>query len=216
MESVHYLKKMVAGAPNIRPPWFFDTTEQGEGLNDVGTHLVDLVQWTLFPEQAIDYRPDIQVLAAQQLGDQRFENRISHASRTRPGFRRVLAQVMDGRFDYFCNTLVSYTLRGVHTTLNVIWDWEPAPGSAIRTTRSTGGRAPGSRFGRRGRQAASRALRRPEPSAETQRQVLAAVRTASRRLQQDFAGVAVEERGGEFTSPSPTRSALVTKRTSPK
>ena len=56
MESVHYLMKMVAGAPNIRPPWFFDTAEQGEGFTDIGTHLVDLVQWTLFPDQAIDYR----------------------------------------------------------------------------------------------------------------------------------------------------------------
>ena len=52
MESVHHLMKVVAGAPNIRPTWFFDTTEQGEGLNDIGTHLVDLVQWTLFPEPA--------------------------------------------------------------------------------------------------------------------------------------------------------------------
>ena len=32
MESVHYLLKMVAGAPNIRPAWFFDNTQQGEGL----------------------------------------------------------------------------------------------------------------------------------------------------------------------------------------
>src|SRR4029453_13549042 len=28
MESVHYLKKMVAGVPLVRPPWFFDTLEQ--------------------------------------------------------------------------------------------------------------------------------------------------------------------------------------------
>ena len=56
MESVHYLMKTVAGAPNIRPAWFFDTAEQGEGLNDIGTHLVDLVQWTLVPDQAIDYQ----------------------------------------------------------------------------------------------------------------------------------------------------------------
>src|ERR1700730_8326252 len=66
MESVHYLKKVVAGAPNIRPPWFFDTAEQGEGFNDIGTHLVDLVQWTLFPEQPVDYRVDVRVLAAQR------------------------------------------------------------------------------------------------------------------------------------------------------
>jgi hypothetical protein len=31
MESVHYLLKLVAGAPNIRPAWFFDNTQQGEG-----------------------------------------------------------------------------------------------------------------------------------------------------------------------------------------
>src|SRR5262249_113588 len=66
MESVHYLKKVVAGAPNIRPAWFFDTAEQGEGLNDVGTHLVDLVHWTLFPDQPIDYKADIRVLSAQR------------------------------------------------------------------------------------------------------------------------------------------------------
>ena len=66
MESIHHLMKVVAGAPNIRPAWFFDTAQQGEGLNDIGTHLVDLVQWTLFPEQAIDYKADIQVLSAQR------------------------------------------------------------------------------------------------------------------------------------------------------
>ena len=65
MESVHYLKKIVAGVPNIRPSWFFDNSEQGEGLNDVGTHLVDLVQWTLFPNQSLN-RSDVEVIAAQR------------------------------------------------------------------------------------------------------------------------------------------------------
>ena len=61
MESVHYLLKMVAGAPLRRPAWFFDVGQQGEGLSDVGTHLVDLVPWVLFPDQAIDYRAAIQM-----------------------------------------------------------------------------------------------------------------------------------------------------------
>ena len=37
MESVHHLMKVVAGAPNIRPTWFFDTLEQGEAASDVGS-----------------------------------------------------------------------------------------------------------------------------------------------------------------------------------
>lgn len=129
MESVHHLMKVVAGAPNIRPWWFFDIEQQGEGLNDIGTHLVDLVQWTLFPQQAVDYRADIRVLAAQ-----RWPTMIAEAE-----FRRVTggagfpgeltARVRDGQLEYFCNTLVTYAIRGIHTRLNVIWDWEAPEGS---------------------------------------------------------------------------------------
>jgi predicted dehydrogenase len=129
MESVHFLKKIVAGAPNIRPPWFFDTAEQGEGFNDIGTHLVDLVQWTLFPTQTMDYRSDVRVLAAQRwptvISEQDFQSVTNQ-----PRFpESLLASVKEGKLEYYCNTLVSYTLRGIHTKLNVIWDWEPPAGS---------------------------------------------------------------------------------------
>jgi hypothetical protein len=139
MESVHHLMKVVSGAPNIRPAWFFDTAEQGEGLNDIGTHLVDLVQWTLFPDQSIDHSQDVRVLSGQ-----RWPTTISEAD-----FRRVTGQtafpnalsahVKDGTLEYFCNTLVTYRLRGTHVTLNVIWDWEaPAGGSDTHFARYRG------------------------------------------------------------------------------
>ena len=51
-KSIHHLMKLVAGTPLRRPAWFFDVDETGEGLADVGTHVVDLVQWTAFPEQS--------------------------------------------------------------------------------------------------------------------------------------------------------------------
>ncbi len=99
MESVHHLMKVVSGAPNIRPTWFFDTNEQGEGLNDIGTHLVDLVQWTLFPDRAIDHRADVRVLAAQ-----RWPTSIPEADFKRvtnaPKFPDSLAgSVKDGRLE---------------------------------------------------------------------------------------------------------------------
>ena len=132
MESIHYLMKVVSGAPNIRPTWFFDTTEQGEGLNDIGTHLVDLAQWTLFPGQPIDYRTDVEVLDAQ-----RWATRIPEADFKRvtasAGFPAALApNVKDGVLDYYCNTLVRYTVRDVNIGLNIIWDWEAEPGSGDR------------------------------------------------------------------------------------
>ena len=50
MESVHYFYKFVSGKALTRPAWFFDPAQQGDAIADVGTHLVDLVQWNVFPE----------------------------------------------------------------------------------------------------------------------------------------------------------------------
>jgi predicted dehydrogenase len=127
MESVHHLKKVVAGAPNMRPAWFFDTAEQGEGVNDIGTHLVDLVQWTLYPEQALDAKKDFQLVAAQRWPTPipLSEFRTVTASDFPESIR---ARVKDDVLEYFCNSLVTYKLRGNAVKLSVIWDWQAAHG----------------------------------------------------------------------------------------
>jgi predicted dehydrogenase len=132
MESIHHLMKMVAGAPNIRPAWFFDTQEQGEGMNDTGTHLVDLVQWTLFPNQAIDYKTELKVLTAQQWPTVIPEADFKRVTGTAGFPPELRGKVANGSLQYDCNTLVSYTVRGVHVTLNAIWDWEAPPGALDR------------------------------------------------------------------------------------
>lgn len=129
MDSMHYLMKLVAGVPNRRPPWFFDVREQGEGLTDVGTHLVDLVPWVLFPGQALEPR-DVAVLAAK-----RWPTVLSradfHQVTGETDFPAELAPVVrDDRLDYFCNTLVSYTVRGVHVRLDVRWDFRATTAGA--------------------------------------------------------------------------------------
>jgi predicted dehydrogenase len=197
MESVHHLMKVVSGAPNIRPTWFFDTNEQGEGLNDIGTHLVDLVQWTLSPGRPIDYRTDVRVLAAHRwptLIPEADFKRVTNA----PGFPDSLApSVKDGRLEYFCNTLVSYTLRGIHAKLNVIWDWEAPPGSG--DTHFAFYR--GTRAKVEVRQTkADKYL--PElyviPATPALKpEVLAAVQAKIKAVQAQFPGVTVEDRGHE-------------------
>jgi len=118
MESVHHILKLVAGVPNLRPAWFFDIHDQGEALSDVGTHLVDLVQWTLFPEDAVDYRTDIQTIRAS-----RWPTPITAAQ-----FRQVTGEPGED-LDYYCNTRVSYALRGVHIRLDVLWRWQAPAGT---------------------------------------------------------------------------------------
>ena len=122
-ESLHYLLKEVGGVPNLRPPWFFDIAEQGEGLTDVGTHLADIVQWVLFPDQAVNYRTDIEVLRAK-----RWPTTLTLAE-----FQRVTGEkefpvtltpaLKGGQLDYFCNNTADYTLRGIHIRLQPTWDF---------------------------------------------------------------------------------------------
>lgn len=142
MESIHHIMKQVAGVASLRPLSFFDIEEQGEGLSDVGTHLVDLAQWTLFPNQAIDYRTQIEMLAAKRwptvLTPAEF-TRVTGVSEIPATLRRWATP--EG-FAYYCNNLISYKLRGVHVKLNVLWNYEAPPGAGdvyeavFRGTRS--------------------------------------------------------------------------------
>lgn len=65
-ESVHHFFKYVSGNPLTRPAWFFDTAQQGEGLVDISTHLVDLVQWECYPETKLNYQTDAHVMEAKR------------------------------------------------------------------------------------------------------------------------------------------------------
>jgi predicted dehydrogenase len=141
-KSIHHVMKVVMGVPLRRPAWFFDIAEYGEGLADVGTHVVDLVQWTLLPDQSIDYHRDIEVL----------EGRRWPLTLSREQFQRVTGQsdfpaalnahVHDGKLDYYCNNAVHYTLRGVHVKMDIVWNWEAPTGAgdvyeaAFRGTRA--------------------------------------------------------------------------------
>jgi predicted dehydrogenase len=138
--SVHHLMKVVAGVPLRRPVWFFDVSEYGDGLADVGTHVVDLVQWTAFPRDSIDYKKDVRIRNAR-----RWPTVISKSDFERatgePQFPASLAaHVKDGKLDYDCNNAVHYTLRGAHIALDIRWNWESADGdiyeASFRGTKS--------------------------------------------------------------------------------
>ncbi|MEO8753307.1 MAG: putative oxidoreductase C-terminal domain-containing protein [Casimicrobiaceae bacterium] len=129
-ESVHHFSKLVSGTPIKRPAWFFDTAQQGEGLVDITTHLVDLVQWECFPGESIDYRQDIEVLGAQ-----RWPTSISPAQFAQvtqldqvPEFLRKDLQP-DGSLHTYANGEIDYTLKGVHAKVSVIWNFEAPAGA---------------------------------------------------------------------------------------
>jgi predicted dehydrogenase len=119
MTSVHHLMKQVAGVPNTRPAWYFDVTEQGDALADIGTHLVDRIHNTLFPGEALDYRADIAIGAVE-----RWSTTVTAAQ-----FRQVTGETLaTDNLDYPCNARLGYAVRGVHVGLDLRWNWEAEPG----------------------------------------------------------------------------------------
>jgi predicted dehydrogenase len=129
MESVHYFLKEVAGVPMLRPAWFFDTRQQGEGLADVGTHLVDLVQWTLFPDQAIDYRRDLAMQSGSHWPTVLTLAQFQRVTGEKAFPASVQSALRDGALECFANNRVIYRLRGVFVQLDIRWDFEAAPGA---------------------------------------------------------------------------------------
>jgi predicted dehydrogenase len=130
MESVHHFFKEVAGKPLIRPAWFFDVRQQGEAVPDVGTHLVDLVQWQCFPDQALDWRKDVKVQKAK-----RWPTRM-----TQDQFRKVTGLTeypdflkgdvgSDNVLNVYQNGDVEYALKGVHVKVTALWNFEAPPGT---------------------------------------------------------------------------------------
>ncbi len=124
LESVHFLKKSVAGSPLKRPLWWFDVAQAGPALGDVGTHLADLAMWLLFPEQAIDARRDLHIHDATiwptPLDRDPFAA-LTGSPDFPPGF-------VDDLLLYFGNGTVSYSLRGVWVRLTVMWELESTDG----------------------------------------------------------------------------------------
>jgi predicted dehydrogenase len=192
LSNVHQLLKRVAGAPNRRPPWYFDITEQGEALADTGTHLVDRVHETLFPEEALDYRTDIRLHAASRwptvISAAQFREVTGEA-----GWPDYLAPWLKGdMLEYFSNGRLHYEIRGIHVGLECRWDWQTEAGDDTHSACYRGSHA---RLElRQGKPEGYRAQLYVVPEAD----IAGALGRRIAAAQEAFPGVALDRRDGEW------------------
>jgi predicted dehydrogenase len=128
-ESVHHFFKYISGEPLVRPSWFFDVNQQGEGMVDVTTHLVDLVQWSCFPNVSLDYRKDINVLSTKRTATKMTASQFKLVTKsdTYPDFLKK--DVTDSTLNVFSNGELNYTLKGIHAKVSVIWNFQAPEGT---------------------------------------------------------------------------------------
>ncbi len=141
-ESKHHFFKNVSGKPLKRPDWFFDVEQQGAGIVDVGTHLVDQIQWSCFPNVKLDYQKDVILISSK----------ISATSLTLDQFYAVTGSavfpafpdtaISDSLLHVYSNGVINYKLKGIHARVGVHWDFQAAAGEGdTHYSRMRGSRA---------------------------------------------------------------------------
>lgn len=126
-ESVHHFSKIVSGSLLIRPAWFFDVEQQGEGVVDVTTHLVDLVQWECFPEVVLT-KEDVKMISARRwptlISKEEFKGVTGLEDF--PGY--LSKDIKEGRLNVYANGEMIYRLKGKWAKVSVEWRYKAPEG----------------------------------------------------------------------------------------
>lgn len=128
-ESVHHFYKFVSGNVLVRPQWFMDVKQQGEGLVDVMTHLVDLVQWECFPDQIIDTN-QIQIHRSLRWPTKMSLNQFNTITKSN-GFPDYLKSSLasDTVLNVYSNGEIIFKINDVYAKTSVIWNYQAPEGT---------------------------------------------------------------------------------------
>ena len=128
-ESVHHFFKYVAGKPLIRPAWFFDTEQQGEGMVDVTTHLIDLVHWECFPDKIIT-KDQIEIISAKRWPEALSTSEFSKVTGS-DNIPSYLSKDVDenGNLSVYANGEINYKVNGIHARVSVQWKYQAEEGT---------------------------------------------------------------------------------------
>lgn len=127
-ESVHHFYKYVSGSVLTRPAWFMDVTQQGEGIVDVTTHLVDLIQWECFPEQVID-TADVKIISARRWPTNMTRSQFKAITKLDDFPSYLQKDVRDSVLSVYCNGEINYQIRGINAKVSVIWAYQAPEGA---------------------------------------------------------------------------------------
>jgi predicted dehydrogenase len=196
-ESVHHFSKIVAGAPLRRPQWFFDVRQEGEGVVDVMTHLVDLVQWEAFPEKILN-KSDAVVTSARRWATPITPAQFKEVTGADSFPAYLRDDVKDGVLQAFHNGEINYRLRGVHAKTSVKWNFE-APAGTGDTHYSIMRGTKADLIIRQG------AAQKFKPMLYVERGEAKALETAIAALQPKYPGVGLEREGNVWRVTVPAK-----------
>lgn len=128
MESIHHFYKEVSGAPLIRPEWYYDVEQQGEGIADVTTHLIDQLFWKCFPDETINRITDVGEISAVNWPTDISIEKYNQSTGTE-GFPSYLQKyIEDNIIKVNSNGTIEFDIKDHYVKLDVIWNWQSPEG----------------------------------------------------------------------------------------
>lgn len=128
MESVHHYYKEVSGSTLIRPTWFYDVEQQGEGMVDVSVHLIDLINWQCFPDEVINYTDDVNITAASHWPTRLTLEDFSRSTKL-DAFPDFLQKYVNNPvLEVFGNGKIDYQVKGKNISVTVLWNYKAPEG----------------------------------------------------------------------------------------
>lgn len=126
--NLHHFLKFSGTEPAIRPAWFFDIEQQGHGITDVSTHLVDMTAWAAFPDQILNAKKDIKILSSKEWPTNLTPSEFKLV--TRVDYPDYLKKYLkDSILSVYANGEINYTIKGIHSKVSVLWKYKEPVGS---------------------------------------------------------------------------------------
>jgi predicted dehydrogenase len=197
-ESVHHFSKLVNNLPLQRPPWFFDPAQEGEGIVDVTTHLVDLVLWECFPGEIIK-DSDVRMISAKSWDTEITKEQFQKVTKLDewPDYLRPMVGD-DGVLRTPANGAFTCAVRGVHAKISVLWNYE-APAGTGDTHDSLMRGSKCSLHIRQGKEQGYKPVLYIEPRADVETASWkAALDKAAAAIAAKYPGVTLKDLGGRF------------------
>ncbi|NCB68645.1 MAG: oxidoreductase [Bacteroidia bacterium] len=129
LESVHHFFKTVSGKTLIRSPWYYDVEQQGEGIVDVTTHLIDIVNWKCFPETVLSYQKDVEMVSATRFPTVLTQEQFFRSTQLNQFPPYLEKYVKDSKLNVYSNGTIQYKIKGINVAIRVVWNYEAPQGS---------------------------------------------------------------------------------------
>ncbi len=126
LESIHHLYKLVGGKPLRRPAWYFDCAQQGDGIVDIQSHMIEQAMWFVVDDAAVS-PTDVQLFSAHRWPTPVDKDLFSQITGSAEYPFSIAGDVdPDGVLQYPCNGEIVWSLNGVVIQQRAQWrDREP-------------------------------------------------------------------------------------------